>query len=145
MVKEITIRRLGPADLDVLLAVPAGLFDNPVERTQTKAFLDNDLHEIIMAFSNDLAVGFASGSILLHPDKAPSMFINEVGVRDDFQRQGIGKRVTQALVDLARQLDMDGVWLGTEDDNTAALALYRSLQTDEVAGVYFGWDGALDD
>ncbi|MEE9428333.1 MAG: GNAT family N-acetyltransferase [Paracoccaceae bacterium] len=139
------IRRLGPADLEILLAIPAELFDNPVSRTQAKAFLKNDLHEIVMAFSGDLAVGFASGSILLHPDKEPSMFINEVGVRDEFQRRGIGKKVTQALVDLARDLEMDGVWLGTENDNTAALALYRSMDTDEVAGVYFGWDGALDE
>ena len=37
----------------------------------------------------------------------------------------------------------EGIWLGTEADNLAALALYRSLGADEVAGVYFGWDDGI--
>ena len=140
---EITYRHLGPPQLDVLLSVPEGLFDNPIDPAQARAFLDDPLHELVLAFDGDLAVGLASGTVLLHPDKPPAMFINEVGVRDSHLRRGIGTSVTQKLIDIARARGCKGVWLGTESDNTAALALYRKLGGDEVQGVYFGWDDAL--
>ncbi len=68
---QITLRHLGPVDLDVLLAVPEGLFDWPVDPVHAHAFLDDPLHEIVLAFEGDLAVGLASGTVLLHPDKPP--------------------------------------------------------------------------
>jgi aminoglycoside 6'-N-acetyltransferase I len=143
MVDEITYRHLGPQDLDLLLSVPDGLFDNPVDSIQARAFLADPLHEIVLAFDGDLAVGMASGTVLLHPDKPPAMFINEVGVRRDWHRRGIGKAVTETLFDVARVRGCIGIWLGTEAENKPAIALYRSLGGDEVKGVYFGWDDAL--
>ena len=143
MPETITLRHLRPDDFDLLMAVPEGLFDEPMRADQARAFLEDPLHEGILAFDGDLAVGMATGTVLLHPDKPPAMFVNEIGVRDSHQRRGIGKRITEALIDVARARGCEGVWLGTEADNIPALALYRSMQGDEVAGVYFGWDDAL--
>ena len=145
MTDNITFLHLGPADLDALLAVPEGLFDNPVDNEQAEAFLNDPLHELVLAYDGDLAVGMASGTVLLHPDKQPSMFVNEVGVRDGWLKRGIGKAVTERMFAIARARGCIGIWLGTETDNEAALALYRSLGGDEVLGVYFGWDGAFDE
>ncbi len=144
MSDQITLRHLGPDDLDLLLAVHEGLFDSPVDPVLSRAFLDNPLHEIVLAFEGDLAVGLASGTILLHPDKPPAMFVNEVGVRDGWKRRGIGAAIIVRLFEVARARGCRGIWLGTESDNGAALALYRKLGGEEVQGVYFGWDGALD-
>jgi aminoglycoside 6'-N-acetyltransferase I len=87
----------------------------------------------------------ATGTVLQHPDKAPSMFVNEVGVRDEWLRRGIGRAVTERLIAIARARGCKGVWLGTEPDNVAALALYRDLKGDEMTIVGFAWDGAFDD
>jgi ribosomal protein S18 acetylase RimI-like enzyme len=133
---DITFRHLGPDDLPLLLAVREGLFDNPVDPVQAAAFLADPLHEIVLAYAGDDTVG-------LHPDKPPAMFVNEVGVREDWQRCGIGRAVTERLMEVARARGCKGIWLGTEPDNDAALALYRSLGGDEEAFVGFGWDGAL--
>ncbi len=59
-------------------------------------------------------VGLASGTILRHPDKTPSFFINEVGVHEDFQRQGMGSALSRALMDEARARGCHGIWLATE-------------------------------
>ncbi|MEY1554276.1 GNAT family N-acetyltransferase [Yoonia sp. R2331] len=139
----ITLRVLGPDDFELLMAVTPGLFDAPMRADQARAFLDNPMHVCVLAFEGDLAVAMATGTVLLHPDKAPAMFINEIGTRDAYQRRGIGTRVTQALIDLARKRGCEGVWLGTEHDNAAALGLYRSMKADEVKGSFFGWDDAL--
>jgi ribosomal protein S18 acetylase RimI-like enzyme len=141
--ETITIRQIGPDSLRVLLAVEEGLFDNPVDPKQAKDFLNRDDNVLFLAFDGTDAVGMASGTILLHPDKAPSLFINEVGVRESHQRRGIGKAVTLALIDWARKRGLKGIWLGTESDNHAARALYRSLSAQEQMGVFYGWDDAL--
>ena len=93
----ITVRVLGPADFDLLMAVPEGLFDDAIRADQARAFLHDPLHLCVLAFAGDLAVGMATGVVMYHPDKAPALFINEVGTRDGYLRRGIGTQVTQAL------------------------------------------------
>jgi ribosomal protein S18 acetylase RimI-like enzyme len=143
MPDDITFRHLGTEDLPLLLAVRDGLFDNVVDPVQAAAFLNDPLHEIVLAFAGDEAVGMATGTALLHPDKPPAMFVNEVGVREDWQRRGIGRAVMERLFAIARARGCQGIWLGTEPDNDAALALYRSMGGEEVPFVGFGWDDAL--
>ena len=144
MDEPITIRPLGPDDLERLCAVPEGLFDHPVNRRQAEAFLTSPGHALVMAFAGDLAVSFASGTVLLHPDKRPSMFVNEVGTREGWQRRGLALRVSRALFEQARAMGCDGIWLGTEPENAPALGLYRKLGGDERGFVGFAWDGAFD-
>lgn len=143
MPDEITIRLMGPDDLRQLLSVEEGLFDNPVREKQAAAFLNSAGHIMFLAFDGAKAVGMASGTVLLHPDKAPSMFINEIGVRETHQRRGIGKALLREIIQNARDRACEGIWLGTEMDNAPARALYRSLGGKEVEGVYYGWDDAL--
>ncbi len=139
----IEIRVLGSADLGTLCAVREGLFDNAVAPAQARAFLGDPGHVMLMAFDGPLAVGMASGTVLLHPDKPPAMFVNEVETRESHQRRGIATALTQALIEHARKRGCIGVWLGTEPDNAPALGLYRKLGGAEVAFVGFGWDDAL--
>lgn len=143
----ITIRPLGPADLDLLLSVPDGLFDKAMIPEQAHAFLDDPLHEIVLAFdggrTGGLVVGMATGTILLHPDKPPSFFVNEVGTRDSHLRRGIASALTARLMEIARGRGCQGIWLATEPDNIAALGLYRKLGGQEEPVVAFGWDDAF--
>ncbi len=137
------IRLLQVSDLELLLQVENGLFDNPIDPAQACAFLDSPLHHIALAFAEGQAVAFASGSVLLHPDKPPSMFVNEVGTREGHRRKGYGAAVLHALIDHARAIGCKGIWLGTEPENAPALALYRSLGGEERPIAGFGWDGAF--
>jgi ribosomal protein S18 acetylase RimI-like enzyme len=139
----IQIRALGPRDIDLLLAVPPGLFDNDLRPDQSAAFLADPANLVLLAYDGDLAVGMATATILLHPDKAPALFVNEVGTRDSHLRQGIATALMEQLFAMARARGCQGIWLGTEPANTAALGLYRKLGGDEVPFVGFGWDDAL--
>ena len=140
---EIALRVLDAADHGLLCAVSDGLFDHPINPTQAAAFLNDPLHHIVLAFDGAEAVGMASGTVLFHPDKPPAFFINEVATREGWMRRGIATAVCRRLIALARDLGCRGVWLGTETDNAAAIALYRSLKGHEMTGVFFGWDDAL--
>ena len=143
MTDTITLRDLGPDDLDVLLSVPEGLFDNEIRADQAHAFLTDTKHLLTLAFAGDLAIGMVSGTVLLHPDKAPALFVNEVGVRESHQRRGIATLLTTHILSRARALGCEGVWLATETDNEPALGLYRSLKGQELPAVCFGWDDAF--
>lgn len=138
------VRILGPDDIDLLLNVTPGLFDSPVRPDQARAFLDPERHAMAVIVARDEIVSFASGTVLLHPDKSPGFFINEVGTRETHRRRGHARAVTLALIAHARALGCTGLWLATEPDNTPALALYRALGADEQALVGFAWDGAFD-
>ncbi len=146
MGETITLRHLGPDDLDTLLGAETGLFDNPILPEQVGAFLSDSMHEIILACDGAEVVGMATGQIMLHPDKAPAFFIAEVGVRDAYQRRGIAKRLCDALMAIARDRGCEGIWLATETDNAPARALYRSLDARETGGiVVYDWDGVMDE
>ncbi len=139
---DVTI--LQPADLPALLAVEDGLFDHPVDPAQAQAFLQDPLHRIAVARSAGRILAFASGCAMLHPDKPPAFFVNEVGTREECRRQGLASAVLRALIAEARAMGCQGIWLGTEPDNSAARGLYRRLNADEVPFVGYGWDGAFD-
>ncbi|EAQ12121.1 acetyltransferase (GNAT) family protein [Maritimibacter alkaliphilus HTCC2654] len=140
---DIDVRRLGPVDIEAILSSDA--FDHPARPDQTRAFLDAPDTAIIGALDGDRMIGFASATVLLHPDKPPMLFVNEVGVNEGFRKRGIATRLVEALIDWARAYGCEGIWLATEEDNAAARALYRKLDARETTGVVvFDWDGALE-
>ena len=131
------------ADIDLILSVPPGLFDNDIRPDQSRAFLADPANILLLAHDNGLAVGMVTATILRHPDKAPALLINELGTRDSHLRQGIATALMQHIITLARARGCQGIWLGTEPENTAAFALYRKLGGTEETFVGFGWDGAF--
>lgn len=123
----------------------AEIFDGEVLPDQLSRFIQDPNHEMIVAMHEDEPVGFASGCVLLHPDKRPVFFVSEVGVEPRFRRQGVGGELMTRLVELARKRGCKGIWLATEPDNIAARALYRSLAARETENiVVYDWDGAMD-
>jgi ribosomal protein S18 acetylase RimI-like enzyme len=144
MGENMEIRALTAKDLDLLLAVEPDLFDNPVDPAQARAFLADPLHHLVAAVDAGRIVAFASGTVLLHPDKPPSLFINEVGTLDRHQRRGLASAVVRALIARGRAAGCQGAWVGTEPDNAPARALYRKLDGDEFAFVGYGWDRAFE-
>jgi ribosomal protein S18 acetylase RimI-like enzyme len=139
----VRIVEIGPAEIDLLLAVSPGLFDEDIRSDQARAFVDDPNSLLLLAYDGAVAVGLVSASVLLHPDKPPALFINEVGTRDSHLRQGIARALMQRMIAIGRARGCEGIWLGTEPENDAALALYRSLGGDEKLFVGFGWDDAL--
>ena len=61
----------------------------------------------------------------VHPDKPAQLFINEVGVAEAYQGQGVGSRLISELLALGRRLGCTEAWVATEPDNKAARRLYE--------------------
>ena len=120
------VRILTSADIAVLDHVADGVFDGPVIAASAREFLDDPRHAISVAIEDGVVIGFASGVRYIHPDKPSEFWVNEVGVAPAHHRRGAGKAIMAALISHARAEGCTEAWVLTDEDNTAARALYRS-------------------
>jgi len=70
--------------------------------------------------------------------------VDELDVCANQRKRGAGTAIMQKLLEHAENAGCEEVWLGTEVDNTAANALYSSLNPDEVEQ-FIGYTYELDD
>jgi len=142
---SIQIKRLDKNSQADLSKLAEDVFDEALNPKFTADFLADERHHLIVALDDDMVVGMASAVHYVHPDKAPELWINEVGVSPSYQAQGIGKQLMNALLEHARTLNCKEAWVLTDETNTAAKKLYSSVggKEEPERPVYFTF--ALDD
>jgi ribosomal protein S18 acetylase RimI-like enzyme len=131
---DFIVRMLGPGDHAVLEHVAPEVFDNPPDARWSQEFLADARHHLAVALADGQVVGMASGVHHVHPDKPPELWINEVGVTPAHRRQGIARRLLQALFERAQALGCAEAWVTTEVTNGPARNLYAAAGGQE-AGV----------
>jgi len=144
MPENIEIRMATMADLPALIDVGDALFDYAVKPDRAAEFINDNRHHLIIALDGDKIVGMASGLHYVHPDKDPSLFINEVSVLDDYHNRGIGRAVVAAMKNHGATLGCtEEIWVATEISNTPARRCYMAAGgvEDEEQAVVFNFDG----
>lgn len=121
----LTIRRLGPDDLALLLAAGT-LFDDPIRPDMAAQFLAHADHHLFAAIIGNQMIGFVSAVSYLHPDKPLEYWLNEVGVDEAWQRQGVGRRLLPAALDHGWTIGCTSAWVLTNSSNRAARGLYAA-------------------
>ena len=122
-----TVRVLNSTEAHVLSNVAPDVFDGPVHPDYTAEFFADPRHHLAVALDGEMVVGMASGIRYVHPDKAPELFIDEVGVSPEYQGRGLGRQMLDALIAHARGLGCVAAWVLTEDENSVARKLYASV------------------
>jgi GNAT superfamily N-acetyltransferase len=96
---------------------------------------------LFIAYDEEVPVGFASGVEMTHPDKGTEMLLYELAVAERSRRQGIATALVKALREFARGQGCYGMWVLTEDDNTAARATYEATDAKPpTAQSMFSWE-----
>jgi aminoglycoside 6'-N-acetyltransferase I len=108
------------------MRVAEDVFDEPVRPDRLAAYLRESGHFMIVALADGVVVGQCAAVIHRHPDKVSELYIDEVGVSPAFQRQGIARKMLDAMFAIGRENGCEEAWVGTEPDNGAARALYES-------------------
>jgi ribosomal protein S18 acetylase RimI-like enzyme len=124
---EIAVRILSRDELAVLDTVAEDVFDEPINRTWAAEFLADPRHHLAVAIADETVVGMASGVHYIHPDKPPELWVNEVGVSEAYQNQGIGRKLLHVLFARGREVGCAKGWVGTEVSNSIARRLYRAV------------------
>ena len=129
---NVEIRRLYAGDDALVKRIAEDVFDEPVRPDRLAAYLASPGHFMIVALVDGVVVGQCAAVIHRHPDKVSELYIDEVGVSPAFQRQGIARKMLDAMFALGKENGCGEAWVGTEPDNVAARALYESRK--EVHG-----------
>ena len=81
----------------------------------------------MVAIAEGEIVGQVAAVVHRHPDGRPTeLYIDEVAVAPRQQRQGIARRLLDAMLVLGKELGCQEAWVGTEPDNVPARYLYES-------------------
>ena len=123
---NVEIRRLYAGDDALVKRIAEDVFDEPVRPDRLAAYLASPGHMMIVALADGIVVGQCAAVIHRHPDKVSELYIDEVGVSPAFQRQGIARKMLDAMFALGKENGCGEAWVGTEPDNRAARALYES-------------------
>ncbi|MFS4468695.1 GNAT family N-acetyltransferase [Maribacter sp. 2210JD10-5] len=126
MKSNLRIRLANNEDLEKLIVVGDALFDYPIKEKSAIAFLNSKRHHMAIALDNEKVVGMASGVHYVHPDKMPSLFIDEVGVLETHQNKGIGRSLVKFLNEHGKSLGCSSSWVLTDTDNVAAQKMYTA-------------------
>lgn len=121
----IEVRLLGAKDVSVLERVADDVFDGPVDPKWCSEFFRDARHHLAVAIDDGAVVGMVSAVHYVHPDKAPQLWINEIGVAATHRRRGIGRQLLDTILAHGRTLGCTEAWLGTEETNEPARSLYR--------------------
>lgn len=87
---DVRIQRVGRTD-EAEVAPFQDTFDNEVIFEETKRFLDDDRHHLVLGYVHDRPAGFASAVEVFHPDRRCELFLNEIAVREGGRRRGVAR------------------------------------------------------
>lgn len=124
---QVQIKIVGTEDAALLANVAEDVFDHDLIEARVTDFLNQPNRILCIAIAGHVIVGQAQAAILLQPDKAPELYIDNLGVAPAFQRQGIATRLLEAVIQVARTHECAEIWVSTEPDNEPARALYSAL------------------
>lgn len=126
--------RLGVGDVhraQAAFAMMHDVFDedrDDLSADYVAALLADHAFWAIGAFEGGEAVGCITGHVLpMTHHEHDELFIFDLAVREDRQRNGIGRRLVETLIDGAAQHGIDVVFVPADDEDTHALAFYESL------------------
>ena len=130
----IALRRLTDSDASTarqLFALMADVFGE-----ETRPLSDAYVHRLLRrsefwavgAFiEGDVVGGLTAHAIPMTTGESSELFIYDIAVRADKQRQGIGRSLITALREMASSEGIDVVFVPADDDDADALEFYRAL------------------
>ena len=122
MASEIIIRRMTMADVDGVAAVEAATFPTPWSRDAFASEMNNVAARYLVAEKDGRIIGFAGAWIILDESH-----ITNIAVYKEERGQGIGRKLTEGLMQYLSNLGAAYATLEVRKSNEVAQNLYKSL------------------
>lgn len=111
----------------LLSNVADDVFDHAIASQHLDAYLKQPSHKLIVGVIEGQVVGQVRGMIHYQPDEPPHLYVDNLGVAPEHQRQGIAKALFEALFKWANAHDCETYWVATEFDNDEGNQFYKAL------------------
>lgn len=120
---EVIIRRMARKDLDRVTEIESATFAIPWSRESFRRELEENVAaRYLVAEKNGRVVGYAGAWVILDESH-----ITNIAVEQEERGQGIGRKLTEALLDYLSNLGAAYATLEVRVSNERAQNLYRSL------------------
>lgn len=131
----ITIVHITPANTTLLNNIDPDVFDHPIDPARLAAYVADPLHAMFVALEDGLVVGQIRGSVHLQPDRAPDLYIDNLGTAPALQRRGIAAATMKAMLAWGEAQSCTCAWVATETDNEQANGFYaaQAFSRDTIA------------
>ncbi len=140
------VRRLRPTDRDLPHIVDqinsASMeIDEPLTQDSLTEFLTDDRNVYLAVHMHGRLAGTLHAIGYMHPAGRRYLYVDEVDTDEAFRRQGVASAMMRTVLEIARDMGASAVWLGADDGNDDAHALYRSLGVQVIEpGVIYTYD-----
>ncbi len=119
-------RKLSLSDLYIVLQMEKDFRNGFIVEENARQFLLNSNNWIFACIQGKRIIGFAYGYEMNRLDnKGNMLYIHEVGVLPEYQRQGIGFKILTDIKNLCKLTGICRFFLFTQKSNIAACALYE--------------------
>ena len=127
----------------------AQVFEEPNEElgdAYLQRLLERDDFWVLAALDGDDVLGGISAHALpMTRSESTELFIYDLAVRTDRQRQGIGRTLVTALRVAACDAGVEVCFVPADDEDTHALDFYRALGGNPAEVTIFDWSGPPSD
>ena len=139
------IEKLGPADAARLQQLTDYFHETHADQAWLAAWLAHPHHHLWAAFDGSQPAGFVSCYVLERIEHGrPELFLYEIEVAAQYHRQGLGRALVAAALRHARDQHMLNMFVLTNHDNPAAMALYEATGAQALKGDEIMYDWTLD-
>lgn len=137
---DIIVRRANISDVPNIAAAEKAYIDCPWTGEQIATELEKENALFFVAESSGEFLGYVSAVYAVDECE-----IANIAVTERFRRRGVATKLLLSLIDAARALGMQNVYLLVRDGNAAARALYGKLGFIEVGRrkAYYGASDAV--
>lgn len=144
---NVQIKKLGTQDLPAFTALirvfedvfEMGNFQMPDEH-YLQQLLEKDSFFVFVALSEDKVVGGLTAYILpQYYSKSPLVYIYDLAVRTEFQRQGVGKQLMSGINNYCKEIGIEEVFVQAEEEDVHAVEFYHSTgaRAEKVVHFYY--------
>jgi GNAT superfamily N-acetyltransferase len=122
----IETRRVGPGETD-LAAVLNPLIDEGTfwDNEQARLFLADGNNALFLAEEGGTAIGYATANRLQRFDnRRAEVLLYDISVEEAYHRRGAGRALIARVLDWAREVGAENVWVLADSDDARACAFY---------------------
>lgn len=117
--------------------------DEPVANDEQlgKLLTNPDFFVFVVLLNNEVVGGLTIYVLHRYFDTKPIAYIYDVGIRPDFQGQGLGKALIAEVCNFCKQNDFEDAYVEAESDDIDAVSFYRKTKfSSEMNAIHFTYD-----